>query len=162
MIWFWLPALLALAADVLTKWLTVLHLGDSLVQLGSLLHLRQTHNTGMALGIFAGSEWAGLILPLTAVLGEWLLMRRYRTTPFTLLACGLVTGGFIGNYGQRLLQGYVLDMIFFPWMPWFVCNAADIFICGGVALLAVSLLFRPDDWIEKASEAKDAENGNHR
>ena len=158
MIWFWLTALVALGADVLTKWLAVQFLGDGLVRAGNLLHLRQTHNTGMALGIFAESEWAGIILPLTAVLCGWMLMRRYRATPFTLSACGLIVGGFIGNYGQRLLQGYVLDMIFFPWLPWFVCNAADIFICAGVALLAVSLLFRPDDWIEKGSETKDAED----
>lgn len=156
--WFWMTALLSLAADVGTKWLTARYLGNGLVKLGSLLHLRQTRNTGMALGILAGSEWAGLLLPPVAVLCGWRLMRRYRCTPFTLCAGGLVLGGFLGNYGQRLLQGYVLDMLFFPWLPWFVCNLADIFICAGVAMLAVSLLLRPKDWIEKASETKDAED----
>lgn len=158
MIWFWTAALASLAIDISTKWLSIRFLGDSLLRMGNLIHLRQTRNTGMALGIFAGSEWAGIILPLAAVFCGWRLMRRYRATPFTLCACGMVLGGFLGNYAQRLLQGYVLDMIFFPWLPWFVCNAADIFICAGVALLAISLIFRPDDWIEKGCEAKDAEN----
>jgi len=39
-------------------------------------------------------------------------------------------------------------MIYFPFLPWFVCNVADIAICAGVALLAGSLLFRPQDWKE--------------
>jgi len=84
------------------------------------------------------------------------MMRRYRITRFTAVACGLVMGGFIGNFGERILHGYVLDMIYFPWLPWFVCNAADIFICFGVALLAFSLLMRPQDWQEKSEVTKDA------
>ena len=78
-----------------------------------------------------------------------LMMRRYRITRFTAAACGMVLGGFIGNFAERLLFGYVRDMIFFPWLPWFVCNVADIFICFGVAALAFSLIFRPQDWQEK-------------
>ena len=69
-------------------------------------------------------------------------------TPFTQTACGLVLGGFLGNFLERLWHGWVLDMIYFPFLPWFVCNVADIAICTGVALLAASLLFRPQDWKE--------------
>lgn len=57
-------------------------------------------------------------------------------------------GGFLGNFLERLWHGWVLDMIYFPFLPWFVCNVADIAICAGVALLAGSLLFRPQDWKE--------------
>ena len=134
--------------DVISKWLSVRYL-DGFVRVGSLLHLRKTHNTGMALGMFSQNAAAGLLLPLAAIFCGWQLMRRYRATRFTHIACGLILGGFIGNYAQRLVQGYVLDMIYFPWMPWFVCNAADICICFGVAALAFSLLFRAQDWREK-------------
>ena len=72
------------------------------------------------------------------------------------MACGLILGGFLGNYLERLLQGYVVDMIYFPFMPWFVCNVADAAVCFGVALLMFSLLLRPQDWREK--NAKDREN----
>lgn len=81
-------------------------------------------------------------------------MRHYRMTPFTRTACGLILGGFLGNFIQRLISGYVLDMIYFPWLPFFVCNVADICICFGVALLAFSLLLRPQDW----EEVTNAEN----
>ena len=134
---FWLTTALTLMGDVISKWLTARYLNAS-VQLGWLMVLRRTRNTGMALGLFSGNQLAGIILPLTAIVCGWALMRRYRMTAFTSAACGLILGGFIGNYAQRLVQGYVLDMIYFPWMPWYVCNVADICICFGVALLAIA------------------------
>ena len=39
-------------------------------------------------------------------------------TPVGMLTCGLVLGGFLGNFLQRLYQGWVLDMIYFPFLPW--------------------------------------------
>ena len=156
--WLWSVTALALIADVISKWLSALLLHKKTIRLGWLLELRCTQNTGMALGIFASQRWAALLLPIAAMVCGWLLMRKYRSTRFTQIACGLILGGFIGNYGERLLHGYVLDMIYFPWLPWFVCNAADICICFGVALLAFSLLFRPQDWQEKTRSAKDAQD----
>ena len=156
--WLWGITALALAGDVISKWLAAVFVQNQTIRIGRLAELRCTHNTGMALGIFADHAWAGLLLPLAAILCGWALMRRYRSTRFTQIACGLILGGFIGNYGQRLLLGYVLDMIYFPWMPWFVCNIADICICLGVGLLAFSLLFRAQDWQEKIRSAKDAQD----
>ena len=159
MIWLILSALAALAVDAGTKLAAARFLTHESVLIKGLVELRLTHNTGMALGIFSDNALAGLLLPLTVILCGWWLMRRYQPTRFTLISCGLVLGGFAGNYGERLLFGRVLDMIYFPFLPWFVCNIADICICAGVALLAFSLLFRPDDWVEKNKEdAKDAEN----
>lgn len=159
MSWIFGMALGALALDVGTKLAAARWLQDEALRFGWLLELRCTYNTGMALGIFADHALAAFLLPLTVILCGWQLMRRYQPTRFTLIACGLVLGGFVGNYGERLLFGRVLDMIYFPFLPWFVCNIADICICAGVALLAFSLLFRPDDWVEKSKEdAKDAEH----
>jgi len=153
---FWIITLLALGLDVVTKYAASQLLQDRTAGLGWLAEFRLTQNTGMALGIFADQAIAGIVLPLGAIVCGWLLMRRYRMTRYTAVACGLIVGGFIGNFGERLLHGYVLDMIFFPWLPWFVCNAADICICFGVALLAFSLLFRAQDWQEKGEVTKDA------
>ena len=146
---FGLITLLALGLDALSKLLAERFLPEQAIRLGWLVELRLTQNTGMAFGLFSDQLLAGIVLPLAAILCGWLMMRRYRITRFTAAACGMVLGGFIGNFAERLLFGYVRDMIFFPWLPWFVCNVADIFICFGVAALAFSLIFRPQDWQEK-------------
>lgn len=136
-------------ADAGSKWLAARLLGDGCVSLGWLVELRITHNTGMALGIFQGNRLAGLLLPAAVIVSGWLLLRRYRTTGFTQAAYGLILGGFLGNFGERLWRGAVLDMIYFPFLPWFVCNVADIAISAGVVMLAASLLLRPGDWQER-------------
>ena len=147
-------ALASLGLDLGSKWLAAQFLQDEAIHIGGFLRLECTQNTGMAFGMMAGNIAANLLLPLAVILAGGLLMRHYRSTAFTRAACGLILGGFAGNFAQRLVQGYVLDMIYFPWLPFFVCNVADICICFGVALLAFSLLFRPQDWEEK----KHAEN----
>ncbi len=146
---FGLITLLALGLDALSKLLAERFLPQQAIRLGWLVELCLTQNTGMAFGLFSDQLLAGIVLPLAAILCGWLMMRRYRITRFTAAACGMVLGGFIGNFAERLLFGYVRDMIYFPWLPWFVCNVADIFICFGVAALAFSLIFRPQDWQEK-------------
>ena len=140
--------LAALALDAGTKWLASELLAGRTVALGWLVELRLTRNDGMALGLFAGNRAAGMLLPLAVIVAGWLLLRRYCPTVFTRVAAGLIVGGFLGNFLERLWHGWVLDMIYFPFLPWFVCNVADIAICAGVALLAGSLLFRPQDWKE--------------
>lgn len=155
MMWLITSALAALALDVASKLASVRFLQQTTLLLGGLVELRLTRNTGMALGIFSQNELASLLLPAAAIVCGWLLMRRYQMTKFTAVSCGMILGGFVGNYGQRLLQGYVLDMVYFRFLPWFVCNVADIFICFGVALLAFSLLLRPQDWEERGKADAD-------
>lgn len=145
-------AAITLALDGASKWLAARLLGDTILRLGGLLHLKLTRNTGMAFGLLSGSRWAGLILPLAVIACGCWVMRRYRPATLPSVACGLVLGGFLGNFGQRAIWGYVLDMLYFPWLPWFVCNVADIAICFGAALLGISLLTRPQDWQERKEQ----------
>lgn len=142
------------ALDMATKLAAERFLGiTNVIVLNGLLELRLTHNDGMALGILSGNAVAIVILPLVVIVCGFLLLRKYHPTGFTRAAAGLVLGGFLGNFAQRVADGYVIDMIYLPFMPWFICNVADIAICAGVVLLGVSLLFRPQDWREK--NAKD-------
>lgn len=153
MVWMGLVAAATLFLDLLTKRLATLHLGHGDVSaIPWLLTLRLTHNDGIALGLMSGSKLALLVLPVVIVLCGWLMLRKYHITIYTRIACGLILGGFLGNYIERLVQGYVVDMLYFPFLPWFVCNVADVAVCFGVALLVFSLLFRPGDWREKNAE----------
>ena len=130
--------------------------GEQLVLWPDVLEIRLMHNQGLALGLLSGFTLLNLILPVAVVVVGWLILRRFKPTAFTRIAAGLVIGGFLGNLFDRLSMGFVTDMVYFPWMPWYICNVADIAICIGVALLAISLLFRPMDWHLK-TEAKPDE-----
>lgn len=154
MFWTVITASLALFFDMIMKHWSTLHLGSGdVVAVPGLLTLRLTHNDGIALGLMSGNKIALLVLPVGIMICGWLMLRKYRSTRYIQIACGLILGGFLGNYAERLFQGYVVDMIYFPFLPWFVCNVADVAVCFGVALLMISLLFRPQDWREK--DAKD-------
>ena len=154
MLLIWVLGAAVFGVDFAVKsWASAVLPGNGLVPAAGLLELRLTHNDGMALGILSGSGAAIILLPVAVIAVGWYLMRHYVSTRFTQTAMGLILGGFLGNFAERLVKGYVVDMIYFPFMPWFVCNIADIAICAGVLLLALSLLFRPGDWREK--HAKD-------
>lgn len=145
---FWGLTAGCFAVDRVAKLLASANLeaGMSYVVLGGLMRLELTRNTGMALGVLAGYQALIIALPVIAVLAGALALRRYRLTRFTRIASALIMGGFLGNLFDRLIYGYVLDMIFFPFLPFFVCNVADVAITIGVAMMAVSLIFRPNDW----------------
>ena len=141
--------------DALSKLLAarLLPAGESVTVLGRLMQLQLTKNYGMALGMLSGNTLALLLLPLAVIVAGYFMLRRYQLTPYKGVSIALILGGFLGNFLERILRGYVLDMIYFPFMPWFVCNVADIAICAGVVMMAVSLLFRPNDW--RMKHAKD-------
>lgn len=161
MTFFWILTALTLIADRAAKLIAqnAMTLGERIVVLGGVLELRFTHNTGMALGILSGHTAAGIILPLVAVALGIIILRRYRLSRFVLAAAGLILGGFFGNFIDRIVFGYVVDMVYFPWLPFFICNVADIAITCGAALTGVSLLFRGKDWQERHTEvASDDQN----
>lgn len=148
-----LVAAATLAVDLVSKVLaSQLPMGVDMPLIPGLLTLRLTHNNGIALGMLSGNRIALLVLPLVIVLLGGFMLRKYQPNGFLRVCCGLILGGFLGNYAERLLNGYVVDMLYFPFLPWFVCNIADVAVCFGVGLMVFSLLFRPQDWREKHAE----------
>ena len=153
---FWLAMMGAFLIDRAAKLLSLLylHFDASVAVWPGVLELRLTRNAGIAFGFLAGYPVVITVLPVLVVLAGWLILRRFQGTLYTYIATGFIVGGFLGNLLDRVVMGFVLDMAYFPWMPWYVCNPADIAICVGVALLAISLLFRPQDWLKKVGENK--------
>ena len=152
----WIIASVVFALDRAAKLLAEKHITQPITAIPGVLELRLTRNTGMALSLLSGNTVAVIALPLLAIGVCLLAFRKYRLTAYTRVAVGLVLGGFAGNWMDRVLLGYVPDMLYFPWLPWFVCNVADVAICAGVVLIAVSLLCRPQDWRERTHEDHSA------
>ena len=135
-----LTGVLTLLADVAVKLMTVFLLKTQCVLLDPLIRLQITNNTGIALGMFANQPVISIALPLIVVLVGCVLFKKMNPGKVACIAAGMILGGFAGNYGERILFGSVTDMIYFPWLPWFVCNLADIAVCAGAVLLGWAIL----------------------
>lgn len=95
-------------------------------------------NDGAAFSFAAGLPWGGLIFSalgcaaLAAV--AYLLPRRTRSPGLAIMAAGIV-----GNAVDRVARGAVVDWIDMVGLKW---NLADIALCAGAAIIALSLAVR--------------------
>ena len=144
----WIAAL-ALVLDQLTK-LRAQGLGDArLVLIPGVVGLRYAENTGMAFSLLSGRPWLlGVMSAALIVLGA-LALRRYRLGALPSVAAMLMLGGAAGNMLDRLLRGYVVDMVETLFIQFPIFNLADACLTVGCVLMAWSLIFRPKDWSEK-------------
>lgn len=145
---FLIALLIALAVDGLTKtWAEkTLSLYTPVPLLGKFFRLTLGYNTGVAFGMFAnGGVWplilTGLIITILAV---WMVraLRRGEIPPVASWPIGMILGGAIANFIDRLPDGRVTDFldIGFSAVRWPTFNLADSFIVMGVAvLLLISL-----------------------
>lgn len=139
------------AADLITKWWvkSTLFWHDYPVIEG-FFTIQYAENTGIAFGLFddVQSQWKGPALCLLAI-GALCMVLYYiwTTSPnqsLVLVALGLVLGGILGNFVDRLIRGFVVDFVKLHWRgiwAWPTFNIADSAITIGVFLmLAISFL----------------------
>lgn len=109
--------------------------------------LHHVANTGVAFGMFNGTEYANYAfgaISLTA-LAFLIWMHRKGAFPGALsrTAVALLVAGIFGNLTDRLLHGYVVDFLSFdfgfaPFNPWPSFNVADSCVVVAAILLALA------------------------
>ena len=107
------------------------------------LSLTYVENTGVAFGLFRGSN-APMIF-LSAALAAGLLWWRSRipgTERLERAAVLLVITGALGNLYDRIAYGFVVDFVDFR--VWPVFNAADSCITVGACLLALCMFMKKE------------------
>jgi len=133
-------ALLALAADQLTKWWVITHMqpGESWNPIPFLrpwVAVTYVTNTGVAFGLFpaGGSLFVGVAL--LAIVGVLACYTRLSLNHWMVeVSLGLILGGAVGNnLIDRLIHGHVIDFIDFKIWP--VFNLADSSICVAMVIL---------------------------
>lgn len=161
---FAIAVILILIADQgLKYWVTLSIPLDEGVRalLPGVLELRNIHNNGAAFSLLSGApRWIFIILALVftviiivAVRREWVHGAFGRWMAILLLA------GALGNCLDRMLSGYVVDMLAFQFWPSFpVFNLADIcIVVGAIGFFLHVLLYK-----EPAGEAKAGEKSERR
>lgn len=118
--------------------------GSLHVVIPGVLGLTNLHNNGAAWSILAGQQGFFAILTIVVLVVLGYLLWRYRQRRWLSIALSLMTAGAIGNFIDRVLQGYVVDMFQLLPINFPVFNVADCCLTIGVLLLIV-LVLREDD-----------------
>lgn len=110
---------------------------------GKLLNLTYLENRGAAFGILQDNRIFFILLTIVIVAGLiYFFIKNYKTNPQILnIALAFVISGAIGNFYDRLIQGYVVDFLEFAFVKFPVFNVADIFVTVGSFLIIIYLLF---------------------
>lgn len=115
-------------------------------------------NTGAAFGIFPELSWLFQILPLLIVVAILYFIYRSQDTDTVMhIAFGIVVGGALGNFIDRLQHGHVVDFfhIYIPPLNFSnVSNFADHAIVLGVIILLIDNLLAE----RRAQREKQAES----
>ncbi len=144
-----IAAILLVAADQITKYLTVANipLGGQVSAVPGVFHFTYVQNDGAAFSSFSGMQWlfALIFLVFTVVLIWEFSKKRWPFTTFERWCIVAVYAGGLGNMIDRLRLGYVVDMIAVDFINFPVFNVADCFItCGCILLFAHLLLFNKE------------------
>ncbi|MFQ7327001.1 MAG: signal peptidase II [Streptococcus xiaochunlingii] len=98
-------------------------------------------NSGAAFSMLENQQWFFTIITLIAMGAAFVyLYRHIKGSIWLLLGLTLIISGGIGNFIDRLRQGFVVDMFHLDFMNFAIFNVADIYLTVGVGLLLIYFL----------------------
>ena len=145
MIIYFIISALLIAIDQITKWLTVNFLKpiSNIDLIPRFLSLTYVENRGAAFGIMQNSRWFFVIITLIFLIGLTIYaVKSKERTKLFCISSALVFAGAIGNLIDRVLSGYVVDMIRVHLFDFPVFNFADCCIVIGMILLCWAIGFQ--------------------
>ena len=144
-------SLLVVAVDQFTKFLVLksLPLNESVSLFPNILYLTYTQNAGTAFGFMSNMEALVRIpffVAITVLAGFIVYLYQRFIPPERLtarVALGLVSGGALGNFVDRMLYGKVIDFIDMRYhgFQWYEFNMADSCITIGLLYLLCEFIW---------------------
>ena len=118
------------------------------------MDLTFVQNTGAAFSMLEEHTWLLTLLSgVVAVILVILMAKKILPHWSGQLSLGLLLGGAIGNFIDRLLLGYVTDMFAATFLNFPVFNVADIaVVVGGILLCIHVILFMKDEDKKEGAE----------
>lgn len=157
MLRYYLIALIIILVDQFTKWLVVVNmeLGESIPIIDGFFYLTSHRNSGAAWGILQGQMVFFYIVTVLFIGVAVYYMQKYaRDNKLLGVSLGIILGGAIGNFIDRLWRQEVVDFadfyIFDYSFPIF--NVADSALTIGVILVIIVTIL--DERNEKRKEKK--------
>lgn len=149
---YFLITALWVALDQWTKHWTVTNmtLGQTIPMMENVLHLTYLNNYGAAFSILQNKQVFLILFTAVAMIAMLVYMftQRKKVSGLVLVSLALIVGGGIGNLIDRVVNGYVVDMIDFRlWSP--VFNVADVGVTCGAILLVLAVFFSEPKYRKK-------------
>ena len=141
---YYLIIALFVGLDQWSKMWTRSHMAlhESIPLIPDIFHLTYVHNYGAAFSILQNKQVFLILITACAIalILIYIFTERKHMSAWVLVSLSLVAGGGIGNLIDRIVNGYVVDMLDFRlWSP--VFNVADIGVTCGCILLILSIFF---------------------
>jgi signal peptidase II len=151
---YYLISLVVIIIDHLTKWLVVknMELGESIPLIENFLYLTSHRNKGAAWGILQGQMWFFYIITIIVVIGMIIFIQRLKPNEKLMgWSLGLMLGGAIGNFIDRLFRKEVVDFIntYIFTYDFPIFNIADSALVIGVGLFFIHTLLEGKQEKEK-------------
>lgn len=134
--------IISLLLDIGSKFLVsrIFILNESKTIIDNFLNITYVRNTGAAWSILDNNTWIVTVISLLIIIGIICYVYRNRVSKKILkIGYGLILGGAIGNFIDRIVYGYVIDFIDIDIFGWNypIFNLADMFIVVGVILVMI-------------------------
>lgn len=141
---YYLIAFVLVVIDQLTKWGIVqnFELYEEKVIIPGFFSLFYIQNEGAAWGIFQGKMMFFYIITLLVV-GYLIYMfhQEKNVTKLVGISFSLILSGAVGNFIDRLVNGYVVDMFRLDFIDFPIFNIADVCLTVGVILMMIHVIF---------------------
>lgn len=142
---YYVLALIVIALDQLSKWMVVtnMELGESIPIINNFLYITSHRNSGAAWGILQGQmAFFYIITAIVIVVLVYTIKKYTGENKWLGIGLGLVLGGAIGNFIDRLILQEVIDFIdvYFGSYSYPIFNLADSALVVGVILIGILIL----------------------
>ena len=117
---------------------------NSILLIKKVLYLTYVKNYGVAFNMLNNKRFIIILFSVILLALIYNYMKNFKDNKRNILAFGLVYGGIIGNFIDRVFLGYVRDFIDFKIINYPVFNIADSAIVIGIILLIIAILKKED------------------
>ena len=116
-------------------------LGEVKTWIPNLVSLTYLQNRGAAFSILQDQQLLFAVITLVVVVGAiWYLHKHMEDSLWMILGLILIIAGGLGNFIDRISQGFVVDMFHLDFINFAIFNVADSYLTVGVIILLLAML----------------------
>ena len=116
-------------------------LGEVKTWIPNLVSLTYLQNRGAAFSMLQDQQWFFAVITLVVMAGAiWYLHKHIEDSLWIVFGLVLIIAGGLGNFIDRIGQGFVVDMFHLDFINFAIFNVADSYLTVGVAVLLLAML----------------------